>query len=256
MSAASPGRCTALQLVEPPEQDLDLLWRGLLVALSNHHEPLAVGSHVVTWLELPLEENGGSSDNERGLRFDRDGVHLLALAVEELASRGRPDGINAPIGRNLYPASRSGIRRDVDLIAARLVGGVGDPFPIRREGGLMLVERRLQEDERLAIPFQRQDPEVVSGGGIHVEERKELAVRGEGLRSLQVIARRQAFLGPAPVRGSPIKVRPAAATGVPCDAPTVRRPDAIVVVSSKRKARQGPSLDLVHPDVEGRSFQG
>src|SRR5262249_28098350 len=129
-SAATAGRRTALQLVEPPEQDLDL-WRGLRLALPNHHEPLPVGGHVVTWLELPLEENGGSSNNERGLRFDQDGEHLLALAVEELASRGRPDGVNAPIGRNLYPASRSGIRRDVDLIATRLVGGVGDPFPIR-----------------------------------------------------------------------------------------------------------------------------
>src|SRR5262245_54359821 len=107
MSAATAGRCTALQLVEPPEQELDLLWRVLRLALSNHHEALAVGSHVVTFLELPLEENGGSSGNERGLRFDRDGEHLLFLAVEELASRARPDGVNAPIVRNLYPASRA-----------------------------------------------------------------------------------------------------------------------------------------------------
>jgi hypothetical protein len=62
-------------------------------------------------------------------------INLLAVAA--------PAGRTATAGGNLPFAARWRKRLHVDLICARLIRLVGDPFTIGRELGLGLVERCL-----------------------------------------------------------------------------------------------------------------
>src|SRR5262249_5085865 len=61
-------------------------------------------------------------------------------------------------GRDLLLGSRAGERLNVDFELARFVRLVRDPFAIRSELRITLIELRLNDYKRLSIPFYRQRP--------------------------------------------------------------------------------------------------
>src|SRR5438552_18055084 len=83
-------------------------------------------------------------ERRSGLDPDR---HQLAVGrqVEELLAVPAPDGSRASGRRDLPLPSRAGVGNDVDLEAARLVGGIGDEVPVEREISHELVEFAVEE---------------------------------------------------------------------------------------------------------------
>src|SRR6266511_3850689 len=138
---------------------------GLTPEGREQKETLTVGrgqvmaTDVANRLNRRPEEGSRNAGLERlaGLDVDRHQL-LVGSGVIELLAVGSPGRLDASGGGHLPFASRAGEVLNVDLGAARLVRLVGDPAPVGREGGAYLVERSLQEKNRLAVAEGRQDP--------------------------------------------------------------------------------------------------
>ena len=85
-------------------------------------------------------------------RIGRD--HDLSVqAVEQLASRSRPDWKGAAAGRDPPSVAAAAKRPHVHFISTRLVRLIREPSPVRREVRLLLRERTVEErDRRSSLP--------------------------------------------------------------------------------------------------------
>jgi hypothetical protein len=165
---------------------------------------------VVWWI-------GSHGNNKRGKA--RPGRHrLLATSTTEdgrglsVVVRGRYDGLLAQLAR-LGRERLDGVSLDVQRVAPKAVGGtnieglagtpeghllVGFRNPISAEGRALVV--RIGNPDALVDPLRKAVPQVV--------EASHLALGGLGIRSLEWMPRRSAFLimaGP-PASGGPFRL--------------------------------------------------
>jgi hypothetical protein len=165
--------------------------------------------------------------------------------VVELASIGRPQGLEAPIDGNPRRRPRLGKEPDVHLPLARLVRGVGEPSPVRGHRGVELVEACLQEWSRRAVALGREQPDIpprLLVGGLTVDDK--LSVGRSRLGDLEPGLRPdEALFRPASLDRLPEQVR--ALTPVPGrveeDPPPVGRPERKPVVPACPRPSRGRS---------------
>src|SRR5262249_35415930 len=116
------------------------------------------------WHVRAEERNWRLRFNSAPLFRELDGNgHELAIErnVEQFLAVAPPARLSPAISGNHRLRAGAWKRLDIDLKASRFVGLVGDPFSIRRELGVTLLELGLHDWKRLSIAFHRERPDVV-----------------------------------------------------------------------------------------------
>src|ERR1700730_9080135 len=119
--------------------------RERLDVALDHEESTIIGRNVVGRLaasggyEAALEEHAWSLRRKAPAGSDTHRHHLVAAAIEDLASGVRPDRLASPRDRDLPLSSRPGEGLHVHFVASRLVGDVGEPAAVGRESSPALV---------------------------------------------------------------------------------------------------------------------
>src|SRR5262249_28175318 len=96
----------------------------------------------------------------------RNGHHLVAVTIEELAAAVRPHRFSPRPNRKCAPRTR--VRSPMNFGMARFVGYVCHPAAIGRKPGGELGERRFDIWSGLAFGVQSKLPDVGSGCGIGI----------------------------------------------------------------------------------------
>src|SRR5438552_4354375 len=122
-------RSALLQVFEPIEYEVQVLRSRFGGLVLDHEKTLAVGGDVPGSV-IALEEELGTRSGECRRSRDRDAHDLLVLAVENLASVGRPERPPPALRRDLPLPARSRKGGDINLDFPRLVGLIGHPAAI------------------------------------------------------------------------------------------------------------------------------
>ena len=104
-------------------------------------------------------------------------VSIRPKIVELLA--GRPTWLSAATLRNHLLAAKRAISKewpDIDFERPSFIGHVHDKFAVRREPRLHFRESRCQKRLGLRAGFERQDPQVATGGASLFGVKKKTAI--------------------------------------------------------------------------------
>src|SRR5262245_45908504 len=166
------------QRVDPVHDNRDRLRPRLLPCVSwpcQDEESLAVRRYIVRPEPAPhgveREQRLRHTGSERrpvAVHWNRD--HAIGTGAdatrkkEDLPSVAAPSRDVATAVRDLILSDGARKRRDVDLVAPRLVGGVRDPSSIGGKSSVFLVEWRGEKGPRLPCAVERKDPDIAAQG--------------------------------------------------------------------------------------------
>ncbi len=177
---------------------------------------------------------------------------VITAAIDELAAVQRPARLGPAVHRDLAFAAGARERPHVDLVAARLVGGVGQPATVGRDHGRALVELGDDEGLRLGIGAGRQRVDAPAPAHVGPPHDHRLTVGHPRDLPLRRLSSEQQLGRTAAVGEDPEQIPDAAHPVTTCrehDPPPVRRPLGVAVVALERHAGHGAFAERVEPDV-------
>jgi hypothetical protein len=262
--ALGPVYCTARssihlrpQLLEPVQHDHQVARDIRRVGALNHQEPPVRGGVVqaVAGVAFEVVAGGQAGDDARGCRCGAaPKVHAqdagaIQAPEEELAAIGSPQRLGAPVGAQL-PLGRVGIGEGpkVDLIPPGLVGHVGQPASVGREGREEFIERLGQHrpGERILADAKGQD---VVGPDSDAHHQPAPVARGFRVVDVPVELEQQRIVPAAVRRHSPDGGAALAQRYVGDQAPVGCPGRRGVVVAREGEPGHRAAVELLDPDV-------
>ncbi|MFQ5767726.1 MAG: CHAT domain-containing protein, partial [Acidobacteriota bacterium] len=221
-------------------------------------KPLPIGRDVIGAEDgrgaLSDEQSPGAAHlDRRSLDGDRNRDHLAARRHEEESGLvALPARLGAASCGGLPLAAGAGEGSDVDFLAARLVGGVGQPLAVRGKHAPAFVEGAVDHGNLAVRVRQRQGFQIESRqavrrrGGVQ----KLMSVRGDiGEEGISLHFRDKLFCSGS-VSRFPVDLEAAGPVGTEHQGLAVRRPAGAAVDGGvEREARPHAPLQIMEPDV-------